>query len=73
MTIERATARRILELCTKNNISVAALTNSAGVNPSTVYEFLAGRTKCPTVAVIKQLCAGFGITVAEFFSQDYFE
>jgi transcriptional regulator with XRE-family HTH domain len=73
MTIEKATARRILELCVQKNISVAALTSKAGVNPSTVYEFLAGRTKCPTIAVIKRLCEGFGVGISEFFAQEYFE
>ena len=72
MTVERALARRLLETCRDKNTSISHLTKISGVNPSTVYEFLAGRTKCPTVAVIKQLCDGLNMTLAEFFNMDYF-
>ncbi|MDR2090157.1 MAG: helix-turn-helix domain-containing protein [Clostridiales bacterium] len=72
MTIERAVARRILEICNENNLSVSALTKTSGVNASTVYEFLAGRTKCPTVYIIKQLCDGVGMPLKDFFDKDYF-
>jgi transcriptional regulator with XRE-family HTH domain len=72
MTIERAVARRILEICNEKKLSVSALTKTAGVNSSTVYEFLAGRTKCPTVYIIRQLCDGVGMSVRDFFDKDYF-
>jgi transcriptional regulator with XRE-family HTH domain len=72
VTIEHAVARRILEICNEKKLSVSALTKASRVNASTVYEFLAGRTKCPTVYIIKQLCDGVGISVKDFFDKDYF-
>ncbi|MDR1905596.1 MAG: helix-turn-helix transcriptional regulator [Clostridiales bacterium] len=72
MMIEHAVARRILEICAEKNMSVANLTKVSRVNPSTVYEFLKGRTKCPTVYIIKRLCDGAGITLEEFFDKAYF-
>ncbi|MDR3293831.1 MAG: helix-turn-helix domain-containing protein [Clostridiales bacterium] len=72
MTIERAVARRILEICLDKHLSVSALAHASNVNPSTIYEFLAGRTKCPTVTVIKMLCDGVKMPISDFFEKEYF-
>ena len=72
MTVERAIRRRILELCMEKKFSVSKLADVSGINRSTVYEFLAGRTKCPTVTVVKQLCEGAGVSLRDFFDKEYF-
>lgn len=72
MTFDHAIADRIRGICKSKGISVSRLCLLSGVLPSTVYEFLAGRTKSPTVATIKMLCDGVNMSLADFFRDDYF-
>ncbi len=72
MTFDHAVAERIRGICKTKGISVSRLCLISGVLPSTIYEFLAGRTKSPTVATLKLICDGVNMSLAEFFSEDYF-
>ena len=72
MTVGEALRLRILELCDERNISVNRLSNISGVTQSTVNNIVSGRNNSATVATVKKLCDGLGITVEEFFQDELF-
>ena len=43
-----------------------------GLTPSTLYDFMKGTTVHIQVNTIQQVCAGFKITLSEFFNKNYF-
>lgn len=64
---------RILELCEVHDISIHALAVKSNLPPSSIKNILYGRSKNPTINVIKQICCGFNITLQEFFSSTTFD
>ena len=73
MTVGDAVRRRILELCAQRNLSINKLCTISGVTQSTVNNIISGRNNSATVATIKKLCDGLGITITEFFDCESFQ
>lgn len=42
------------------------------LTPSTIFDFMSGKSKYPKVITIKKICSGANITLEEFFARDYF-
>ena len=72
MNIGEAVRERIIELCRVRDISVNKLSSLSGVTQSTVNNIVSGRNNSTTVATVKKLCDGLGITIEEFFQSDLF-
>ncbi len=72
MKVNEAIIRRINEVCQEKKISIARAAMNGGITPAPIYDLIKGRTKCSTVETIQRFCEGAGITLAEFFSKDYF-
>lgn len=72
ITTGDAVRKRILELCKENNITINKLATVSGVTQSTVNNIISKRNNSATVATIKKLCDGVGITLSDFFNTDYF-
>ena len=72
MSIKNAIVQRIKELCKQKGIKFNTLATSSGVTPSTVYSLLDERRKDVGVLVLKKLCDGLDISIAEFFDADVF-
>jgi len=72
ITTGDAIRMRILELCHINNITINKLATISGVTQSTVNNIISKRNNSTTVATIKKLCDGLGITISEFFDTEYF-
>ncbi len=72
MNLDDAIRKRIIELVEKNKTTLTALCLNSNLTPSTVFDFMSGKSKCPKVITIKKLCAGANITLKEFFSCEYF-
>ncbi len=72
MGIGEAVRRRILELCEERKISVNKLSTMSGVTQSTVNNIVSGRNSSTTVATIKKLCDGLGISIEDFFHSPLF-
>lgn len=72
LSIDEAVRLRIKELVKEKGISITGLCLNANLTPSTVFDFLYGKSKNPKIVTIKKLCIGAGITLEEFFSRDYF-
>ena len=72
MNLDEAIKTRINELVKDNKMTLTALCLNSNLTPSTIFDFMAGKSKCPKVITIKKLCAGANITLEEFFARDYF-
>lgn len=72
MDTDKAIKTRIYEILDEKKMTLTALCLNSNVTPSTVFDFMSGKSKCPKVITIKKLCAGSGITLAEFFDRAYF-
>jgi len=72
MNTENALRQRITELLQEKGITLTALCLNSNITPSTVFDFMAGKSKCLKVITVKKLCVGANITLKEFFDKDYF-
>ena len=72
MDTDKAIKTRIYEILSEKGISLTALCLNSNVTPSTIFDFMSGKSKCPKVITIKKLCAGANMTLSEFFDRDYF-
>lgn len=72
MSIEDAIRRRIKEIVDERKTNLTALCLNANLTPSTIFDFMYGKSKCPKVITIKKICSGVGMTLEEFFARDYF-
>lgn len=73
ITIGQAVRERIIELCREHDISINKLCDMSGVTQSTVNNIVSGRNNSATVATVKKLCDGLGITIQDFFNSDLFQ
>lgn len=73
MNIGEAVKLRILELCTKNHITVNKLSTISGLTQSTLNNIVSGRNNSATVSTIKKICDGLEISILDFFSSDLFK
>ena len=72
MGIRNMVIKRIYELCTQRNIKLNSLANISGITPSTLYSIFASKRKDIGIVVIKKLCDGLNITLAQFFETKEF-
>ena len=72
MNIDEAIRKRIDELVKENRTTLTALCLNSNLTPSTIFDFMSGKSKCPKVITIKKICCGANITLQEFFNRDYF-
>ena len=72
MNISEAVAKRILELCEQNNITVNKLSTISGVTQSTVNDIVNHKARNIGIVTIKKLCDGLDMTITDFFDTDLF-
>lgn len=73
MNAKEAVAKRIQTLCAERGMTVNALANQCGIEPSTIYSMLGAKSKNPGVITIQKLCDGLEISVKDFFNDPLFE
>lgn len=73
MSVKDAVADRFLELCEEKKIRLNELATRSGVTPSSVYSMVDIRRREVSINLIKKLCDGLDLTLAEFFSAEQFE
>ena len=71
MKFDDAIRRRILELV-EDEKSLTSFCLNSNITPSTVFDFIYGKSKYPNLITIRRLCYGAKITLKEFFDRDYF-
>ena len=72
MKLNEAIVKRIYEICTEQNSNICDISLRGGMSPSAIYDIIKGRTKCSKVITVKRFCEGAGITLSEFFNEEYF-
>ena len=72
MTIAEATAKRILNICKEQGISVNKLANLSAITQSTLNSIVNGESKNPQLKTIARICYGLNINLYEFFDSDLF-
>ena len=72
MDLDEALRKRIKELVDENKTTLTALCLNSNLTPSTVFDFMAGKSVSPKIITIKKLCVGANITLEQFFAKDYF-
>lgn len=72
MKLDEAIRKRINELIKEKNTNLTNLCLSSNLTPSTMFDFMYGKTKSPKAITIKKICAGANITLAEFYNKEYF-
>ena len=72
MTVGEAVRRRILALCEERSITINRLSILSGVTQSTLNNIMSGRNHTTTVATVKKLCDGLGISIEDFFHSELF-
>lgn len=72
MNLNEAIKKRIAELVEEKHTTLTALCLNSNLTPSTVFDFMAGKSQYPKAITIKKLCMGANITLQEFFNRDYF-
>nr|WP_319489772.1 helix-turn-helix transcriptional regulator [uncultured Caproiciproducens sp.] len=72
MTIGKAVADRIEELCGEKGITLNKLGTISGVTQSTLNNIISGVSKNPTISTIKKVCDGLDIDIIQFFDTPVF-
>ena len=73
MNAKDAVAKRIQVLCAECGITINALANLCGIEPTTLYSMLGEKSKNPGVVSIQKICDGLEISVRQFFDDPLFE
>ena len=71
--VKLAVAERFGNICRERGIRPNELATISGVTPSSVYSMLDPRRKEVTINLIKKLCDGLDISLAEFFDDEVFD
>lgn len=72
MELGKAIKKRINEFVKDKNTLTKICLNS-NITPSTIFDFMNGKSKYPNILTIKRLCVGLNITLKEFFDKSYFD
>ena len=73
LKINEAVTSRILELCSKYNLTINGLANRCMLTQSTVDHIVSGSSENPKLLTIVRICAGLNITIVEFFNSPVFD
>ena len=73
MYVKDAVVIRFQELCKERHMALNELATLSGVTPSSVYSMINPNRRELRISLIKKLCDGLDISLAEFFTAEVFE
>ena len=73
MGVKNAVVERFKNICSERNIKMNELAVISGVTPSSVYSMLGSKRHKISIVLIKKLCDGLDISLAEFFDSEEFD
>lgn len=73
MKLDEAIRKRINELISKEGITLTRLCLESDITPSTLFDFMKGKSNSPKIATIRKICYGLNISLQTFFEPKYFE
>lgn len=72
MGVKNAVVERFKNICNDRKIKANELAVISGVTPSSVYSMYDNRRQNISIVLIKKLCDGLEISLADFFNSDEF-
>ncbi len=72
MFLRDAVIKRIYEYV-DDDTSLTDICLRSNLTPSTIFDFVNGKTKYCKLITIKKLCNGLGLKLKEFFDTPYFD
>lgn len=69
MDVENYVSAKIIELFAKTKITKYRLSQRTGISQSALSDITRGKN-LPTVITLEKICNAFGITLAQFFTED---
>lgn len=69
LQVEDFVAKRTLELCEKQHLTMYRLAQLSGLKQSTISNIIKQKT-LPNLITIDKMCSGFGITLSQFFLEE---
>lgn len=72
MGVKDAAVNRFASICQQLGISYNELASRAGVTPSSVYSMMSSSRRDVSLTLIKKLCDGLDMSLAEFFDSEEF-
>lgn len=72
MKIAEAIAKRILNLCDENSISINKLAIMSGLTQSTIQSVISGKSKNPKMLTIVRICDSLNMKLEDFFADELF-
>ena len=72
MGIKKAVVDRFNNICKERNMKPNELAVISGVTPSSVYSMLDSTRHNISIVLIKKLCDGLDMSLADFFDSDEF-
>ncbi len=72
MGVKNAVVERFKNICRERNMKINELATLSGVIPSSVYSMLDSSRHNISIVLIKKLCDGLDISLANFFDADEF-
>ncbi len=73
MGVKNAVVERFKNICKERGIKINELAVISGITPSSVYSMLDSKRHNISIVLIKKLCDGLEISLAEFFNSDEFD
>ena len=73
MYVKDAVVIRFQELCRERGMALNELATVSGVTPSSVYSMINPNRRELRISLIKKLCDGLDISLAEFFTAKVFD
>ena len=73
MYVKDAVVIRFKELCKERRMALNELATLSGVTPSSVYSMINPNRRELRISLIKKLCDGLDISLAEFFTAKVFD
>ncbi len=73
MHIGDAVKERIIDLCSKENITINKLATISGITQSTINNITCGRNNSTTISTVKKICDGLEISIKDFFNSPLFD
>ncbi len=73
MYVKDAVVIRFKELCKERHMALNELATLSGVTPSSVYSMINPNRRELRISLIKKLCDGLDISLAEFFTAKVFD
>ena len=73
MSVKDAVVQRFQNLLRERNMTLNALSYSAGVTSSTAYSMMDERRRDISIVTIKKFCDGLDISLSDFFTSPEFD